>query len=206
MKVDEVVVATSTDALDDVTAMVSRRLGHRVVRGSRDDVLSRYVKAASETEADVIVRLTSDCPLLDHEISDAVISAFESGQREPSPPAYASCTSTPRHLPRGLDTEVMTRAALERAHRDASDLSEREHVTLHIYRRPETFRCIQVLPLGEVNLAHYRWTLDTIEDYHFLALVYQELGPDARLQDVLDLLRRKPELSTINAHIEQKKA
>ena len=197
----EVVVATSDTPGDDVVAAVGKRLGARVVRGSETDVLSRFAKAARETNADAIVRCTSDCPLLDPAVSSAVIARFLGEQGD-----YAA-NVLERRYPRGLDTEIMSRAALDRADREATSADEREHVTLHLYRRPEVFRLLPVLPGdGEDHSAH-RWTLETLEDYRFLHGLFERLGGRADEADhleVLALLAKHPELSAINAHVAQK--
>lgn len=202
-QVREVVIATSDTPTDDVVTAVGERLGARVIRGSETDVLSRFAKAAEATNADAIVRCTSDCPLLDPTVSSAVIERFLA-----SPSADYAANVLERRFPRGLDTEIFSRSALERAHRAATAPDEREHVTLHIYRRPESFRCLPVMPPDGVDYSHLRWTLDTIDDYRFLHAVFERLGPEradtASMHDVLALLAREPALATINAKVSQK--
>lgn len=200
--VHSLVVATSDGPADDLIERVSTRLGHDVVRGSESDVLSRFAKAARLHDADAVVRLTSDCPLLDVAQSSEVVSAFVRER-----PDYAS-NVLDRRLPRGLDTEVMTRAALERADGEAIAADEREHVTLHLVRRPQTFKLHSVVRSSSVDLAWHRWTLDTLDDYRFLHSVFEALGPraaDASMDDVLRLLEARPDLVDINAHVEQKR-
>lgn len=204
--VDEIVVATTDRPDDDVTASVAKRLGFRFVRGSEGDVLSRYVLAARESKADAVVRLTSDCPLLDPAASSLVVDTFKSSQTGLWPFDYVSNTLI-RRLPRGLDTEVLRVDALERAHREATKPEEREHVTLGVYSRPDKYRCGCVLPTTENDLSGHRWTLDTIEDYRFLYRVYEALGDDAERatpNDVLALLASRPELTRINENVSQK--
>lgn len=199
--VNEVVVATSDTPGDDVIAAVTRRLGFRVVRGSESDVLSRYALAARETEADVIVRCTSDCPLLDVGRSSAVLRAFAEAGGD-----YAA-NVLERRLPRGLDTEVFSRDALERAHLAARAPEEREHMTLHIYRNPQAFACLAVTEQDGPDRSHLRWTLDTLEDYRFLHAVHERLGnsvEEAGMEEVLKLLEREPSLAQINASVVQK--
>ncbi|MFT3928213.1 MAG: glycosyltransferase family protein [Myxococcales bacterium] len=207
--VDEVVVATTDTPVDDVLVRVCERLGFRVTRGSQDDVLSRYQVAAQASGADVIMRCTSDCPLLDPGESGAVLAQFLARFSQGSVD-YAS-NVLERRVPRGLDTEVVSRDALERAHREATDPALREHVTLPIVRRPDVFRCLSTEPrhptLRGADQSHQRWTLDTLEDYHFLASVYDLLGDraaDADVRDVLDILEAHPTLTQINAGIAQK--
>lgn len=199
--VDEVVVATSEATADDVIALAARRLGYPVCRGSEHDVLSRYAKAAREHRAEIVLRFTSDCPLLDPAVSVLPLGLLSRGGFD-----YASNTLT-RRLPRGLDTEVMLASALARADRDAADAAEREHVTMHLYRNRDVFRCGEAVPEGLPDLSSYRWTLDTLDDYRFLFSVFEALGvhaEEASMRDVLDLLSRHPELASINAHVAQK--
>lgn len=203
-RVSEVVVATSDRPGDEVITAVASRLGFQVTRGSETDVLSRYAKAARETAADVIVRCTSDCPLLDPELSSQVIERFLAA---PGGVDYAA-NVLERRLPRGLDTEVLSREALERADREATAADEREHVTLHIYRRPERFRCLAVTAERLEDRSALRWTLDTLDDYRLLHAVFERLGPradEASMAEVVALFEADPELARINAHIAQKR-
>ena len=200
----EVMVATSDSPGDEVIAAVAGRLGARVTRGSETDVLSRFVKAARESDADVIVRCTSDCPLLDPALSSRVIERFLTA---PGGVDYAA-NVLERRLPRGLDTEVISREALERAHRDATATDEREHVTLHVYRNPDSFRCLAVTAGELEDRSSLRWTLDTLDDYRLLHAVFERLGPradEASMAEVVALFEADPELARINAHIAQKK-
>jgi spore coat polysaccharide biosynthesis protein SpsF len=110
-------------------------------------------------------------------------------------------------LPRGLDTEIVLTAALERANAEATSPSEHEHVTLYIYRHPEKFRLSAVLPEFQEDHSNHRWTLDTLDDYRLLATLYDRLGsaaPTSSLRDVLAVFDKEPELRTVNAHVEQK--
>lgn len=204
--VDEVVVATTDRPEDDPVVSMTRRLGFRSVRGSEQDVLSRYELALRETRADAVVRCTSDCPLLDPAISSFVVDTFVRSRGGATPFDYVSNVFE-RRLPRGLDTEILSAEALERAARNAVAPPEREHVTLHVYSRPEIFRCGGAVPEGLPDTSHHRWTLDTLDDYRFLFAVFERLGEaagSATMADVLALLERHPELVKINADIVQK--
>jgi len=203
--VSEVVVACSDRPEDELIVATARRLGFRTFRGSEMDVLGRFYGAAREGNAEAIVRLTSDCPLLDPELSGDVVAAFLASQGGDAPVAYASNVMT-RRLPRGLDTEILRTDALEEAHRMATRPEEREHVTAYLYRNPLKFRLLDV-SYEPADLSHHRWTLDTLEDYRLLFAIYERLGPsasEARLRDVLGVLEREPDLVKINAAIEQK--
>jgi spore coat polysaccharide biosynthesis protein SpsF len=193
------VIATSDAPADDIVARVGARLGAPIVRGSEHDVLARFLLAAREHSADAVLRVTSDCPLLDPEESSRVVDAFLARR-----PDYAS-NVLERTLPRGLDTEVVTRAALERA-ADAASPEEREHVTLHLVRRPQEFRLCSVT--SDRVCSHHRWTLDTLEDYQFLHALVSLLGHNADTASFADILREldlHPHLVQINSRVEQKR-
>ncbi|MFZ5718289.1 MAG: cytidylyltransferase domain-containing protein [Pseudomonadota bacterium] len=170
-RLDRIMVATSTDPSDDPLAAYCEGLGHAVFRGSLGDVLDRYCGAMAQVpEADVIVRLTADCPLADWTVIDATIERLHEAGAD-----YASNTPAVRTYPHGLDVEVMRREALMRAGREAKDPYEREHVTPYIHRRPETFRIASLS--RSPSLAHLRWTVDFPEDLAFVREVYERLYP-----------------------------
>lgn len=197
-----IALATSELAADDVLVAAAEAVpGVIVVRGSELDVLDRYVRAAVETDADVVVRVTSDCPLIDPEVVDEVIALLGEGARDAD---YASNTLE-RSFPRGLDVEAFTRAALEEAGALAVDPFEREHVTPFIWRRPERYLSRQLR--CDVDHSARRWTLDTPEDYELLRRIFEALGDRATAaswRDVVALLAQHPDWETLNAHIEQK--
>jgi spore coat polysaccharide biosynthesis protein SpsF len=143
------------------------------------------------------MRITADCPLLDPEVSQRVLDAF---WRHWPAVDYAVNVG----YPRGLDTEVVSLDALGRAHTDARDAAEREHVTLHIWRRPEMFRLIEVSS-GGPDLSELRWTVDTEDDLAFVTAVFERLG-DSNFgwEAVLDLVTRHPELADLNRHVQQR--
>jgi len=192
--VDGVVAALPDLPEDDGLAEVVAREGFAVVRGSADDVLSRYVAAADAVAAQTIVRLTADCPLLSPRVSAHVVASYPGFD-------YASNTIR-RTYPRGLDTEVFSSAALRLAADEATEQSEREHVTPFVWKRPDRFRLRQVI--DETDRSDLRWTVDTAEDLAFAGAVYAELGPVFEMEDVLELLAQRPELSEVNRGIAQK--
>lgn len=186
-RLDSVVIATSIDPSDDELVAVLAGAGHRVVRGSLDDVLGRFIAAIDAYEPDVVVRLTADCPLISPRVIDLVVDRFESTGAD-----YASNTMTPTY-PDGLDVEVVSAAVLREVASITTDPPEREHVTLGVYRRPDRFRIENVA--AERDLSTLRWTVDTPEDYAFVSGVYDELYPqlpDFDLDDVLAYLERHP--------------
>lgn len=196
-RVDDTVVATTVAERDDVIAALGAEQGWTVVRGSEEDLLDRYLQAARASEADQIVRVTSDCPLIDPEVIDDVIVALGPGDD------YASNCLEPRTFPRGLDVEAMTREALERAGREEADPVSREHATPYIWRHPELFRLQAVRQ--EVDRSEHRWTLDTPEDYELIRRIYEAAGDDrfSWLQ-ALAIVQAHPEWSGLNRHIRQK--
>jgi spore coat polysaccharide biosynthesis protein SpsF len=196
--VAEVVVATSTAQPDEAIVSACREWGIRCVRGSEDDVLSRYRLAAEEASAEAVVRVTSDCPLLDPEVSGQVVRRFVEER-----PDYASNIEE-RTWPRGLDTEVFTAEALKNADRQADQPYQREHVTPYIEEQTDRFRILPVT--GGEDHSEHRWTVDTPEDLRFVREVYDELGGDGLFSwtDVLELVQRRPELREINRHVRQK--
>lgn len=198
--VDEIVVATSILPVDNDIVAACRQMGVFFFRGSETDVLDRFLKAAYAHCADICVRITADCPLIDPGVSDEIIRRF--GQENP-PVDYAS-NKIPQSYPRGLDTEVFTLAALERAWQNASMPYEREHVTISIYEHPDQFKLLSIK--SDVERADWRWTLDTLEDLEFIRTIYDRLGPTNNFtwHDVVDLLEKEPALNAINQHVLQK--
>jgi len=204
-RLDAAVVATTVSPGDDVVAAACPALGAGCFRGSEQDVLSRYYGAAQMAGADIIVRITADCPLYDPMLLDRMLASFVMPDATGSVP---DCMSNviERCFPRGLDTEIVTFAALERTHREATQTYEREHVIPYIYQHPDRFRLRSYTE--EPNLSEHRWTLDTPEDWELIEAIYHELHRADRLfttDDVLNLLKKRPELTKINAHVEQKK-
>jgi spore coat polysaccharide biosynthesis protein SpsF len=202
--VDEIVLAVTTNPADDPLIDLARRLERRWYRGSEHDVLSRYLGAAREAEADMIVRITSDCPLIDPVETDLVIDAL---RRRRATCDYASNGLEPS-LPRGLDCEALWRDALERTARMATSAAAREHVTWFCYgERPELFMLHSVRrPFDAHDL---RWTVDTPEDLAAVRRLYGDLGLGERYLGVAELIahvRAHPELAAINAHVSQKDA
>ena len=195
--VDEVIVATSTLAGDDVVADLAESLGARVVRGSEDDVLSRFVAALDAYPADAVVRLTADCPLLDPTLIDAVAGAWAA-----APTLDYVSTVLVRSLPRGMDIELVTARALRSVDRMAVG-HDRVHVTSGVYADPTAYHLLGVCVTPAAN--DLRVTLDTAEDLVLLRALVAEL-PDSppEWHDVVALLRARPELVAINADVVQK--
>ncbi|HEV8698336.1 MAG TPA: glycosyltransferase family protein [Candidatus Limnocylindrales bacterium] len=197
-RLDEVVVATTDQPADDAIVELADREGWHVVRGSAHDLLDRYVVAARAHDAEVIVRITSDCPLIDPEVIDRTIAAFDAADVD-----YASNSLEPRTFPRGLDVEVVSRAALERAWREDADPAWREHATPYVYRHPEAFRVLAVR--SEDDQSEQRWSVDTPEDYELVRRIYEAIGrDDFGWREALAVVVAHPDWAALNRHIVQK--
>ena len=199
---DELVVATTVERADDAVAELCLSRGYPCYRGHPTDVLDRYYRAAQEHRADVIVRLTGDCPLIDPGVIDETVRAFL--ESEPPYDLVANRLAEGRTFPIGLDTEVCSFEALEAAWREAADPYEREHVLPFIYERRERFR-VQLLRGGE-DFGHLRWTVDAPEDLEVVRRVFEHFGrrDDFTWLDVLDLFRQDPSLALLNASVEHR--
>jgi spore coat polysaccharide biosynthesis protein SpsF len=197
--IGKVVVATTESPADDPVVRESLDCGCEVFRGSEADVLDRYYQAARKFRAEAIVRVTSDCPLIDAQIIDKVVQAFLSEK-----PDYAA-NNFVRSYPLGLDNEIVTFAALERTWKEATQAYQRSHVTCYMEENPDKFRLLSVT--GDRDYSQYRWTVDTGEDLDFVRVVYgrlREKGAYFSWQDLIGLLEAEPQLALINAHIKQK--
>jgi spore coat polysaccharide biosynthesis protein SpsF len=203
--IDATVVATSTAAADDPIIAETEAHGAQVFRGSEEDVLARYLDAATEAHATRIVRVTSDCPLLDPELLCRMVALFAEKCGSPPKLDYLSNTLHQRTFPRGLDAEIFTLDALSRAAAQATDPWDREHVTPYLYSHPEQFRLAGFRQPDD--LSRHRWTLDTEEDWALLSAIYEALGAGGTTfttRDVLDFLAGHPELAELNAAVPQK--
>jgi spore coat polysaccharide biosynthesis protein SpsF len=200
--IDEVIVATTTDIEDDVVANFCQERTYAYTRGSMHDVLDRYYQAAQLFGADVIVRLTADCPLIDPEMLDSNIQTF----LDADPPLDFAANRLPmeRTVPIGLDTEICTFPALETAWREATKPYHREHVMPFFYEHPERFRNLHIK--HEPDYGHLRWTVDVPEDLELLRQIVAHFDgrDDFGWEEVLALVEARPELSEINAGVQHK--
>ncbi|MGG3804442.1 cytidylyltransferase domain-containing protein [Metabacillus fastidiosus] len=200
--IEQIIVATTTRENDQLIVDLCRKIGVDYYRGSEEDVLSRYYEAAKNFNVQVIVRLTSDCPIIDPEVIDKVVNRYMNDQLSTD---YVSNTLD-RTYPRGLDTEVFSLRALEKVHQEAFLQRDREHVTSYFYTNPDLFKLQSVK--NKYNYENYRWTVDTEEDFELIQLILGKLyNPDKLflLKDIINLLEIYPDWNNINAHIEQKK-
>lgn len=198
-RVDKIMVATTTQSGDDAVVAESNAFGIRCFRGSETDVLARYHGAASQVQADHVIRITSDCPLIDPELIDAMIEDYLDHVDSTD---YLT-NSLPRTFAHGLDTEIFPMRGLAIAHAKATDPGHREHVTPFFYTQPDRFAIRNFSQ--KADHAHLRWTLDEPSDLQFFETIVARLpDPLVPTSEVLELLDREPELAGLNSHVQQK--
>jgi len=200
--VTEVAVATTDDPADDPIAALCRERGYSVYRGSMFDVLDRFYGAARQFHADVIVRITADCPIIDPDAIDHTVAAFWDHEAD-----FAANRLPPpwkRTWPIGLDAEVCSFAALERAWREARLPYEREHVMPYFYDVEGRFKI--VVTDHDPDYGAQRWTVDTPEDLALMRQIFARFNGQDTFSwlDVLHLMEQEPELSRINAGVRHK--
>jgi spore coat polysaccharide biosynthesis protein SpsF len=191
--IDTIVIATSANAEDKPVVELANKIKTKSYAGSPNDVLDRYYQAATLYKADVVVRITADCPLIDPQVVDKVVKHYREGKFD-----YVSNVVKPTY-PDGLDTEVFSYRALAKAWQEAKLTSEREHVTPYIWKNTGMFR------IGGIeNVTDYsglRWTVDDSKDLEFIREIYRYLYHKNKMfymEDVLELLKQRPELLKIN--------
>ncbi len=202
--IDEVVIATTTDPSDDPIVDYCRASGISYFRGSMPDVLDRVYQAARGFEADVVVRLTGDCPFIDPHMLDNNLHTFLTAK----PPLDFAANRLPppwkRTIPIGLDAEYCTFAGLETIWQQAREKHQREHVMPYFYEHPESFNILHIT--HEPDSGHLRWTLDTPEDLALLRKLaaHFEGRDDFSWLDVLALVEQRPELAEMNVQVNAK--
>ncbi|MFJ7970430.1 cytidylyltransferase domain-containing protein [Psychrobacillus sp. NPDC096389] len=200
--IDRIVIATTIHQQDEQIVKFCEQHGVNYYRGSENDVLARYYQAAEQFDGDIIVRLTSDCPIIDPVIIDETIIYYKEHASEFD---YVSNTIE-RTYPRGLDTEVFSKKALKKSYEKAILEKDREHVTAYMYSNPQIFRIGNIS--NTQDLGSHRWTVDTMEDFQLLEFILTNLYSEYQLfymRDVIELLEKHPDWVQINAHVEQKK-
>lgn len=193
--VDDVIVATTTDTKDKIILNLCKKNRFKVFRGSRDNVLDRYYQAAKLAKADNIIRITSDCPVIDPNIIDKVIKKHLAKRAD-----YTGIDE--KSVPDGEDVEVFTFDALKTSWENAFLVSELEHVTLYIKNNPNKFKI--VVWKSSQNLGNKRWTLDEEDDYEFLKIIYKNLYPKNNffgIKEIAGFVKQNPEIEKINHHI-----
>lgn len=191
---DKLVVATSVERSDDPIAAICKDMDVDCFRGSLGDVLDRFYQAMRRYQPEHVVRLTGDCPLTDPSIVEQTIGYHAQGNYD-----YTS-NALLQSFPHGLDVEVVRASVLEIAWIEAVAPSQREHVTSFIYENPQRFKLGNFA--NNEDLAHLRWTVDYLEDFELIKIIYEMLYPsNGRFltEDILSLLKKYPELGSINA-------
>jgi spore coat polysaccharide biosynthesis protein SpsF len=199
--VDQIILATSTFAADDAIVRLCENLNLSYFRGSEDNVLERYFYAALNFDLEYIVRVTGDCPLIDPKIIDKMLDNYF--ELMPDILTNAGLTENHRTFPRGLDAEIFSIKVLREAFHLASQNYQREHVTPYIY---ENFENIHIFK-NDVDYSNIRVTLDTANDFELINSIYQNLYTlehDFYLDEIIKLLKRKPELIELNKDVTQK--
>lgn len=196
----ELVVATTTDPADDPIVEIARAMELRCYRGHPTDLLDRHLRAAEERDAELVVKIPSDCPLIDPAVIDRVL---DEAQRCGATWDYVS-NLHPATWPDGNDVEALPRAVLAEAHARARAPHEREHTTPYVWERPERFRLGQVCwETGRDCSRTHRFTIDYPEDYEFVSAVYNELwserSPVFSLEEIMELLAARPDIHALNA-------
>lgn len=191
--VEDVIVATTSDPVDDVMADFLTSRGVKVFRGSSLDVLDRYYRAALQFGIKNIVRITADCPLIDGAVIDRIVGKFLEGGYD------YGCNVLERTFPDGLDVEVISFQALKRAWQNVRETREREHVTLYIRNHPEIFSAFNIR--CEQDWSKRRWTLDYEEDFLLVEAVLNNFSEDLTtfcMEDVAKFLDEHPEIKALN--------
>ena len=200
-KASEICVATTTKPQEQPILDICFRMSVKTFRGSEDDVLERYFLAAQYLKAEAIVRVTSDCPLIDPVEIDKLIGYYLESSNK-----YDYMTSClQRSYPMGMDAELFSFEALKKAHEEAKSQPEREHVTPYIYWNPDLFRLGNVA--YEEDQKDHRWTVDTPEDFELISKIIESLypsKPEFSIKDILNLFQKNPEWKKINSHVRQK--
>ena len=199
-QVDNIVIATTIKEQDSQIVDLCIKLNTSFYRGPEDDVLSRYYEAALNYEADLVVRVTSDCPLIDPSIIDSVVSFYINNQDRAD--YVSNCLK--RTYPKGMDVEVSSFSILKEAYEEAKENYEREHVTPFIISRPSRYRLHNIE--HSTNLSHYRLTVDTPEDMELIRRIFETLHYKKSafsLKDILLVMEDNPEWIDINSHIKQ---
>lgn len=192
--IDEIVIATAANASCDSIAKMAANMGIHCFRGSEDDVLERVLKAAGSVDADIIVELTGDCPLIDPAVIDEIVHQYhEKG--------VDYCANVlERSYPAGMDTQVFSRKVLEKTARLTSDPNDREHVSLFIYNNPGIFTLHNVKSELPAYMSEWRLVVDTAADFQLVSTIFEVLypvNPEFSLADIRAFLDNHPKLVAI---------
>jgi spore coat polysaccharide biosynthesis protein SpsF len=199
--IDDVVVATTVNVTDDPIIDLCKGINCSYYRGSEEDVLLRVLDAAKSVNADIIVEITGDCPVIDWRHADHLIELFFLGDYD-----YAA-NIIERTFPRGFDTQVFPVSILEDVNKSTQNKADHEHVSLYIYSHPEKYRLVNWKADEKLFHPEFEITLDTLEDYELIKNVYNILykeNPDFSAEDVVKLLIESPEILDVIKNIKRK--
>ena len=197
-KIDKIIIATSKLPIDDEIKLFCNSYGIECYRGSEVDVLDRYFEAAKFFNANLIVRITADCPLIDPKVIDRLVKLHESSMADYSSNTVPPDTST---WPDGSDVEVFTYKALEIAHKNTTDASEREHVTFYFWKNKKNNFKLEQLSNSD-NWSKYRFTVDYLEDFEVVKFLISELKRKrvfGHINEIVDILKENPRVVEINS-------
>ncbi len=200
--IDRIIIATTTHKRDLIIFEKAKEWGVNAYQGSEEDVLARYYEAADKYDIDTVVRITSDCPLIDPKVTDEIVEYYT--KNDYTLVTNAGSDLNNRTYPRGLDTEVFSFNALEKAYNTAEENYQREHVTPYIYENYDDVYYYK----NDKDLSNYRLTLDEKDDYILIKKIYEKLYDgkhDFYMKDIISFLSRNSKIAKINQHVEQKK-
>lgn len=204
--IDKIVVATTTKKEDDIIENLVKSDGFDVFRGSELDCLDRYYQAAKLYDGKIILKITSDCPLIDPSLIDKIIQYFLDNKNKFD---YVSNVRPPT-FPDGLDVEIFTFSALVHAWNKATESSHREHTTTFMHSQPEKFKIGNFfMPENQNLFVSQRWTVDYPEDFEFVKIIYENLYDDKHvflMDEILTFLKKHPNIWSINSHLISKNA
>jgi spore coat polysaccharide biosynthesis protein SpsF len=197
-KIEKIILATTLNKKDNALEVWATENNILFFRVDENDVLGRYYQSAKYFSVDTIVRITADDPFKDPFIIDDVINLFETKKLD------FAYNNSPPTFPEGLDTEVFSFDALEKAYKSSIDPFEREHVTQYFYRNPDLFK--QACLKNSTDLSYLRWTIDTQKDWDMAKIVYDKLYHAKEIftmTDILGLLKKEPEIAEINSAVKR---
>ncbi len=200
--IDDIILAIPNTEQNDILEAYAKKIGCHYARGSENDVLSRYIRAAQQFNVTDIIRVTSDCPLIDPRLVDSMVDQYFTEQVD-----YVAI-DVDNYYPRGLDAEIFSLETLKQVNMEAHQNYEREHVTPYIYGHPELFNVKFLKAEGKLARPELRLTVDTQEDFNLINEIFKNLYSEDKMfftDDVIDFLDNNPELLLINKNIAQKK-
>jgi len=206
-KINDIILAIPNTQKNDILEKFAKDNKVKYFRGKEEDVLSRYYKTAKKFKCDVIVRITSDCPLIDPIVVDKVIEKHLSSKADFTANFLEGKRGIliKKSFPQGLEVEVFNFLALEKSHQQAREVYQKEHVDSYIFEHPEIFHLADIE--NKENLSYMRWTVDEIKDLEFVREIYKRLYKESKIflmKDIVNLLKKHPKLMEINKNIKQK--